>query len=174
MNYRATLLVTGGVMLGALTFSAIGVSAYSPGNGDESGERPRRQGFGMMEHRRSEGKKYAAEVLGLTPEEIKAEIESGKTMEEVVLAQGYTSIESFREEVQNKVRERMAAAGLSEEEINQRIERHKVRREHRLEHMSENFDEDAARERMQNRGLNDEQIENRMDRIQERMGSFTN
>lgn len=174
MNYRATLLVTGGVMLGALTFSAIGVSAYSPGNGDEGEERSRRQGFGMMEHRRDGDKKYATEILGLTSEEIKTEIESGKTMEEVVLAQGYESIESFREEVENRIRERMAAEGLSEEEINQRIERHKARREHRFEHMSENFDEDVARERMQSRGLNDEQIENRMDRIQERMNSLAN
>ena len=128
----------------------------------------------MGKEKHEEGKKYAAEVLGLTTEEIRAEIESGKTMEEVILAQGHESIESFKEEVEKLVREKLAEEGLSEEEINERIERHEERREHRLEHRAENFDEDRFRERMEDKGLSEDEITSRLERIQERVDSFSN
>lgn len=174
MNYRAILLVTGGVMLGALTFSAIGVSAHSTGERDPSGERRGKHGFEQGRQKHEEGKKYAAEVLGLTTEEIRVELDSGKTMEEVILAQGYESIESFREEVEALVREKLAQEGLSEEEINERIERHNERREHRLEHRLKNFDETRFRERMEQKGLSEDEITSRLERTQERIDSLSN
>ncbi len=175
MNYQAILLVTGGVMLGALTFSAIGVSAHGTDEINTDGQRRGTPGAGMMERRMGgEGKEYAAKVLGLTPEEIRAEMDSGKTMEEVVKAQGYESIESFRDEVENKVREKLAADGLSQEEIDARIERHENRMQDKFEHMSENFNEDRMRERMSDRGFTDEEINSRLERVQDRMESFRN
>ncbi len=185
MNYRAILLVTGGVMVGALTFSAIGVTAQGFGDDKVNGERPGTHGYGINEgERRMEGKKYAAEVLGLAPEEIRVEIQSGKTMEEVILAQGHESIESFRIEVEEFVREKLAEEGLGQEEIDARIENHEQRMEqmgdheqymqNRKGHMGGNFDEDMVREHMSDRGLSEDEINERIDTHQDRMNRFSN
>jgi Spy/CpxP family protein refolding chaperone len=174
MSYKPFLLVAAGVMIGAVTFGAMSASAHKL---DDSGDGERRGHFG--EHN-SEGKmrgakhgmKFSEELLGLTADELKAEREAGKTMEQIVTENGYNSIESFKDAVEQKVREELAAEGLSEEEIDEKIAEHEERRQHRLEHMAERFDEDDMRERLSEKGLSDEQIEERIQHIKDRISEL--
>jgi len=146
MNHKAILLVTGGVMIGALTFGAIGASAQTP---DISFSKGHGQGYGSaMSHNQGE---YVTDVLGLTRDEVRAQVQDGKTMEEIATAQGYGNFESFKTAVENKIREGMTENGLSEDEINDRIERHQMRIEDRMEHMSEGLGEMHAHHRNANR-----------------------
>lgn len=172
MNYRAILLIASGVILGAATLSAVSVSAHD--NEDETGRRGHHemQIEGAKEKRSEKHHETVSEVLGITTDELKTELDSGKTMEEIVSAQGYESIESFKEAVENKVRENLAAEGLSEEEIDAKLERHKKRMDHRMEHLSEDFDEVEFRERLSDRGLSEEEINNKIQHIQDRIERF--
>ena len=127
MNYTAILLVTGGVMIGALTFGAIGVNAQAP---SDSFSIEDRQGYRMNRDDRTKGNRgFIAEILGIDFDELRAQLEDGKTMAEVAAAQGHDDYESFKAEVEEQVRMRLAEDGFSEDEINERIERHTERME---------------------------------------------
>lgn len=139
MNYKAIALLTGGVMIGALTFGAIGASAQTPDISFSNGQGP---GYGMNRDEKPMGpnRGLVAEVLGMDFDELRAQIQDGKTMEEIAVAQGYDNFESFKNEVENRVRARMEEDGLSEDEINERIERHEQRMEERMANPDSNFE----------------------------------
>ncbi len=128
MNYTAILLVTGGVMIGALTFGAIGVNAQAS---SDSFSMEDRQGYGMNRDDQTRGNRgFIAEILGIDFDELRAQLEDGKTMAEVATAaQGHDDYESFKAEVEEQIRIRLTENGFSQDEINERIERHTERME---------------------------------------------
>lgn len=168
-------MVASGVMIGAVTFGAMNVSAHDYGyqiDGEPKDGLSMHNGdHGMHKGHHNE---FTEELLGLSADELRAEREAGKTMEQIVTENGYDSLESFHSAVEQKVREELAAEGLSEEEIDARIAEHEERQQHRLDHMAMRFNEENFRERLNQRGLSDEQIEERIQHIKDRISELDN
>lgn len=108
----------------------LGVILARPAGADD---RPWFGGFGFRGFRR--GLEPKAEFLGMTPEELKAQLEE-KTIFEIMEEQGI-SPEQFREQMEEKMRERWQEMGLSEEEIAEREQRMEERYQRMLERCAE-------------------------------------
>jgi len=92
-----------GLIIGAATFTAIGVSAH--------------EGFSFG----PKGGDAMEEVLGLDKEEIRDLKQDGATMEEIVTQNGFESLEAFDATMEQAMRANLAERGLSDEEIDQRV-----------------------------------------------------
>lgn len=134
MKNKAILLTVGGILIGALTFGALGVNAQAPEN-QTAYRGSRVDNDAPRMHNRG----FIAELLGMDFEEFRDQIQSGKTLDEIVTSHGFDSLDSFKAAVEDEIRSRLSEAGMSEEEINERIEMHRERIEERIEHPGENF-----------------------------------
>ncbi|MDX1765396.1 MAG: hypothetical protein R3313_00430 [Candidatus Saccharimonadales bacterium] len=110
---KKTALLGTGLVVGAVAFTVVGASAH-PGDGDG------------VRHQRGEN---VSEVLGITVDELKEAKDSGQTLEEIVTANGFDSLEAFEAAMEESLRAKLAEEGLSEEEINEKVARMQERRE---------------------------------------------
>jgi hypothetical protein len=67
-----------------------------------------------------------SEVLGLTPEEIRAQLEEGKTMDDIIADQGFTEEElkdAMLAAVTEKLQEKVAEGDITQEQADRILER---------------------------------------------------
>lgn len=138
MNYKPVLLMGISVIIGATALGAMNVSAQQADEDVEwKGRHSLHYGEGMRQQGKRHGHKHVEELLGLSRDEVRDELQSGKTMEEIVTTHGYESIESFKDAVEKKIREDLASRGISEEDIEQKIEMHNERMENRQQRIED-------------------------------------
>jgi hypothetical protein len=116
MTVTKTHVIAGigsGVLVGALVFGALGVSAHSGTNGSRS--------------------PVISELLGLEQEEFREMKQSGQTMEEIAKSQGFADLDEFTGAVEAQVRSNLSERGFTETEIEERMtevrDRHQIREE---------------------------------------------
>jgi hypothetical protein len=134
MRKRRWLVVSGAVVAALLLVSAVGVTVAFAQEPEPEAEAPlrerlgplmggRRGGFGGMAGKRVGGREDLAEALGLTAEELRAELRDGKTLEEIADAQG-VDLEALRAEweaereqsLRDAIAQKVADGEMSEEQ----------------------------------------------------------
>lgn len=143
---KLPLTIAGFVVLAGTTAGSViayqGVSAHDKSGNDKGqemhqrfeGNPEKREEFKeKRQEKQAEKFKSMAEVLGVSVEEIETAHKDKGGFEEFVESKGM-SIEDFHAKMQEKFKAKLQEEGLSEDEINKRVERNQKRFEHRKEH----------------------------------------
>lgn len=101
-----------GIAIGAVTLGTVGVSAAIEKGSKAKGVR-----------------QVTTNVLGLERSEVKDLKESGQSFEEIVVAQGFSSVDDFQSAVEVELRAYLQEQGLTEAEIDEKFEARALRQE---------------------------------------------
>jgi len=137
---KKTSLLATGLIFGAVVFTVVGTSAHQE----------ERDGL----KKTGRGGENVSQLLGISVDDLRAAKNDGQTLEQLVTANGFESLEAFKTAMEENFRAMLAEKGLSEEEIDEKVA---TRQDHRA------LREDIREARLSVLGLTHEQIREKKD-----------